>query len=336
MEERVGAANGGEAIAAQMAEMALQERSSEEPLFSFGVITDIQYADIDDGRSFLGVPRYYRHALVGLRRAVEAWNKKGNLAFAIHFGDIVDGYCPREQSRAAFKTVISEMANFHTGQVYHIIGNHCLYNLPRQDLNELLTIPTSGQESYYSFSPHPGFLFVILDGSDVSALGWLADHPHTTAARELLNARNPNEEKNSPEGLEGVERRFVKFNGGVGDEQLAWLERTLQAATDAKQKVVICCHLPLDPGAAAPATLLWNFDLVMGIVHKFHCVVACLGGHAHEGGHAVDSHGVHHHVLEAVLECPPGTDAYGYIDVYRDHLSLHGTDRMESTDMFFL
>ena len=337
MADGVGAADGMDALAAEMAEMALEKSNLQKPLFSFGVITDIQYADIDDGRSFLGVPRYYRHALVGLRSAVEAWNERGDLAFAIHFGDIVDGYCPKDQSRTAFERVTSELGNFKGGPVYHMIGNHCLYNLPRQELNEILNIPTSkeGQQSYYSFSPHPAFLFVVLDGYDVSALGWPEDHPHTKAAVELLNTRNPNKEKNSPDGLVGVERRFVKFNGGVGDQQLIWLEMTLHEATDAKQKVVVCCHLPLDPGAAFPSTLLWNYDVVMAIVHKFTCVVACLGGHAHEGGHSVDSHGIHHHVLEAVLECPPGSNAYGYIAVYPDHLSLCGTDRMASTDMFF-
>lgn len=330
-------ANEESPLAAQMAAMALKPKITEQPLFSFGVITDIQYADIDDGKSFLGVPRYYRHALLGLQRAVKSWNSKGDLSFAIHFGDIVDGYCPKEHSRAAFNTVTDEFANFKNGNVYHIIGNHCLYNLPREDLNSILNIPTSKelQQSYYSFSPHPRFLFVVLDGYDVSALGWPEDHPHTKAANEILNTRNPNEQKNSPEGLEGVERRFVKFNGGVGEEQLQWMERSLQEATDKNQKVVLCCHLPLDPGATFPSTLLWNYDEVMAVVHKFTCVVACIGGHAHEGGHSVDKHGVHHHVLEAVLECPPGSDAYGYVDVYPDRLCLCGKDRMASADMVF-
>lgn len=327
-----------EALAAKLAEMTLMKKEQspqEKPLFSFGVITDIQYADIDDGKSFQGVPRYYRHASEVLERAVDAWNKHGNLAFAVHFGDIVDGFCPKEQSKQAFERILSELANFERGPVYHMLGNHCLYNLPRQELNQFLNIPTSGLHSYYSFSPNNEFLFVVLDGYDVSALGWPADHPHTAAAMELLNTRNPNKEKNSPEGLVGVERRFVKFNGGVGDEQLAWLENTLREAQEAQQKVIICCHLPMDPGASFPSALLWNYDAVLAVVHKFNCVVACFAGHAHEGGHSVDSHGVHHHVLEAVLECPPGSDAYGYVNVFSDHLSLCGTDRMRSYDMNF-
>lgn len=38
------------------------------------------------------------------------------------------------------------------------------------------------------------------------------------------------QEKNSTVGLEGVERRFVKFGGGLGQEQLAWLEQQLEVS----------------------------------------------------------------------------------------------------------
>ena len=39
------------------------------PLFSFAIVTDVQYADIPDGASYGGTPRYYRHALEALRCA---------------------------------------------------------------------------------------------------------------------------------------------------------------------------------------------------------------------------------------------------------------------------
>ncbi len=59
----------------------------------FGIATDVQYADIDDGFSHGGVPRFYRGALRGLRRAVAAWREQ-QVEFAIHLGDIIDG-CAR-------------------------------------------------------------------------------------------------------------------------------------------------------------------------------------------------------------------------------------------------
>jgi len=40
-----------------------QTTASSSPLFSFGVITDIQYGDLNDGRSFHGNSRFYRDAL---------------------------------------------------------------------------------------------------------------------------------------------------------------------------------------------------------------------------------------------------------------------------------
>lgn len=36
------------------------------------------------------------------------------------------------------------------------------------------------------------------------------------------------QEKNSTVGMEGLARRFVKFGGAVGEEQLAWLRGQLQ------------------------------------------------------------------------------------------------------------
>ncbi|KAF8390518.1 hypothetical protein HHK36_025045 [Tetracentron sinense] len=304
------------------------------PLFSFGIISDVQYADIADGRSFLGVPRYYRHSILVLQRAVSKWNNQQQLSFAINFGDIVDGFCPKEQSLKAVQKVVEEFENF-SGPVYHMIGNHCLYNLPRKKLLPLMKIPALDGHAYYDFSPIPEYRFVVLDGYDISAIGWPQDHPNTLEALKLLQEKNPNLDKNNPEGMLGLERRFLMFNGAVGKEQLQWLDGVLQDASAYKQKVVVCCHLPLDPGAASKEALLWNYDEVMDVLHRYNCVKVCIGGHDHKGGHSIDSHGVHHRVLEAALECPPGSDAFGYVDVYHERLYLSGTDRMASTDMIF-
>uniref|UniRef100_A0A7C8YFW6 Manganese-dependent ADP-ribose/CDP-alcohol diphosphatase n=1 Tax=Opuntia streptacantha TaxID=393608 RepID=A0A7C8YFW6_OPUST len=314
--------------------MGLITAQGKQPLFSFGVISDVQYADIPDGRSFLGVPRYYRHSILVLQRAVKKWIDLEKLSFAVNFGDIVDGFCPKDQSLNAVKKVASEFEKFN-GPTYHMIGNHCLYNLPREELLPLLKISSHDGSAYYDFSPIPGYRFVVLDAYDISAIGWPKDHPKTIEAMRILKEKNPNADKNSPVGLDGLERRFLMFNGAVGKEQLQWLDNVLRDATGSKHTVIICCHLPLDPGASTSEALLWNFDEVMDVIHRYKCVKVCFGGHDHKGGHSVDSHGVHHRVLEAALECPPNTDAFGYVDVYEDRISLVGTDRMQSTDMVF-
>jgi hypothetical protein len=58
--------------------------------------SDVQYADIPDGTSFHGVPRYYRNALVALQRAVSSDWVPAKVDFGIHFGDIVDGFQARD------------------------------------------------------------------------------------------------------------------------------------------------------------------------------------------------------------------------------------------------
>ncbi|KAL5718053.1 hypothetical protein ACHQM5_010992 [Ranunculus cassubicifolius] len=312
----------------------LAKMQGKQPLFSFGVISDVQYADIPDGRSYLGVPRYYRHSTQVLQRAVQNWNDHQKLRFALNFGDIVDGFCPKKESLHAVKKVVNHF-EMSTCPVYHMIGNHCLYNLPRKDLIPILKMPTENSQAYYDFSPSPEYRFVVLDGYDVSAIGWPQDHPKTKQALEILRNKNPNVDKNSPVGMVGLKRRFLMFNGAVGKEQLEWLDRVLQDASNLNQKVVVCCHMPLDPGAATDAALCWNYDEVMEVIHKYDCVKVCIAGHDHKGGHSIDSHGIHHRVLEAALECPPGSNAFGYVDAYDDRLSLSGTDRMLSTEMVF-
>ena len=54
-----------------------------------------------------------------------------------------------------------------------------------------------------------------------------------------------------------------------------------------------------------------------------------------QDGYKLDEHGVHHRVLNAVLETKPGKDCYGWIDAYSDHLDLVGVGELESHRMHF-
>eukprot|EP00882_Tetradesmus_deserticola_P028570 GHRQ01031834.1.p2 GENE.GHRQ01031834.1~~GHRQ01031834.1.p2 ORF type:complete len:184 (+),score=52.32 GHRQ01031834.1:864-1415(+) len=164
--------------------------------------SDVQYADIPDGTSFHGTPRFYRNALVALQRAVSSGWVPAQVDFGIHFGDIVDGYQARdgqERSEQALSDVLQAFSRLPQ-PTYHMLGNHCLYNLPRARLNHRLRItslldPAAAADgaSYYAFSPHPAWLFVVLDAYDVSLLGWPVDHPRHLQAEALLAQHNPNQ-----------------------------------------------------------------------------------------------------------------------------------------------
>lgn len=54
-------------------------------------------------------------------------------------GDILDGFQPRDGSEAALTRILSTLDA--SGLPHrHMLGNHCLYNLPRERLNERLGI----------------------------------------------------------------------------------------------------------------------------------------------------------------------------------------------------
>lgn len=58
-------------------------------------------------------------------------------------------------------------------------------------------------------------------------------------------------------------------------------------------------------------------------------------GNTMQDGYTVDKHGVHHRVLDAVLETEPGKDCYGWIDVYSNYLDLVGVGDLQSQKMPF-
>jgi manganese-dependent ADP-ribose/CDP-alcohol diphosphatase len=105
-----------------------------------------------------------------LRRAVQRWNGEKSVRFCINFGDIVDGFCPKDRSLSAVQAVVREFDGFRGGPAYHMLGNHCLYNLPRSELVSVLRMPSASPgRAYYDFSPWPGYRFVVLDAYDFSA-----------------------------------------------------------------------------------------------------------------------------------------------------------------------
>jgi len=348
-------------------------------LTSVGIISDVQYCDIPNGQSYDKTEeRYYRNSLEVARSAVTWWNKQPHLSAVIHLGDLVDGRNNRggpQQSHAAANLLQSTiMAS--KAPAYFMIGNHEMYNHDRVSLckrfgwgrssvvgtwadlklahpdsfpppptptiiphDDLVASTEEPYYAYFAIQPHPGLKILVLDSYDLSVLGRPIDHPKYVQAREMLNERNKNEDENSPEGLDGVNRRWVAFNGWIDKPQLAWLEAHLEQAAKKGQAVIIAAHIPLHPGVCSEIALLWNYDEVLSMLSKwrpFLKAVVCIHGHDHKGGTYYDEEsGIHHQVLEAALLCAPGRFAYGRIDLHHDRLQIVGVDRMTSATIPF-
>lgn len=192
--------------------------------------------------------------------------------------------------------------------------------------------------SYYSYSPHPRWRVVVLDGYAISLLGWPRWHPAHEAASRHLADRNPNADWNRPDGLEGPARRHVAFGGACGAEQRAWLAAQLAEASRRGQRALVAGHLAFCPGTCAPACLLWDYAQVLEVLRRpglRGVAVATLAGHAHLPGHVRDGQGVHHLVAPAVLETRPGRDCHALVEVSEEGMRVRGVGEFPSWELAF-
>jgi len=170
--------------------------------FRFGVIADVQYADIPTTTGFDGKnTRYYDQTLGDLKEADKWWRsvckKDGQqMAFIANLGDLLDGQNldkPGETQRS-IKALCQVFANAeYAPYTVHLVGNHELYNFNRQELVDGVaisdtytfraTIPARAEPApptctdpkafYYAFSPKGAdgqYRIVVLDPYDVSAM----------------------------------------------------------------------------------------------------------------------------------------------------------------------
>ncbi|KAM9462315.1 manganese-dependent ADP-ribose/CDP-alcohol diphosphatase isoform 1-T1 [Clarias gariepinus] len=301
---------------------------SEAPVFTFGLIADIQYADLKDGHNFHGTrKRYYRNSLHLLRNAIRHWNdEEVKPGFILQLGDIIDGF--NSSHGASDKALNKVMDEFRScsAQVHHVWGNHEFYNFTRSALfSSPLNTEVKGEEENentmeeiyaYHFSPAPKFRFVILDAYDLSIIGREEACEKYRQSFDIIREHNPNEELNQPPGLYPMDGRFVKFNGGFSQEQLNWLDKVLTSADEKDEKVTVVSHLPVHPFSTDFVCLAWNFDVILSLLQSHKSVVCFMAGHDHDGGYCVDPVGIHHLTVEGVIETPPDCDAFGTVSFY--------------------
>ena len=330
--------------------MASLPAMAAAPHFSLGLIADVQYCDIPDGSSFDGSEtRYYRGSLA-LAAAAAADFEAAGCSVVVQCGDLIDGKCNpeaaaagpplapcSENSLAMLQRALGALGGGY--DLLHVRGNHESYNASIAEQRALLPLP-AGASFFasdlfaYSYSPHPSWRFIVLDGYDVS-LARARGSAEFAAAQALLRAHNPNAcahgDEGAPRGdffagLKGsLSARFVPFNGAVGARQLAWLAEQLAAARGAAQRVVVFSHIPLAAGNKAVrgeifSTLLWNFAEVNAVLEPFAATVAAVvSGHNHSGSWGREG-GILHLTLPSPLLFPQGSHLI--MRLFADRLEL--------------
>lgn len=266
----------------------------DQPLFRFGLLADVQYADKDSAGK-----RTYRDALPLLKECAADLAER-DLAFIAQLGDIIDGGKNLDGSTKDLEDVLRPLeATGHP--LIHVIGNHCL-SVPRQQLQRRLGL----ERGWYSMVKE-NWRFIVLDSMAMSIHG---DDPD--AARAWLKA-HPRD----------MHPQASDWNGGFGQDQLAWLAHELSEASKLNQTAVIFAHHPISAEASSPAHLAWDHADALDLISSSPATLAYFSGHDHSGGYAHNK-GIHLWTLPAMLEARAPSNAYAVVEVWSNHLVVRG------------
>jgi len=292
--------------------------------------------DAENGKNFNGTKiRRFRQSLEMLFRASDCF-LEDKTSCNILLGDVLDGKSSRMGKQMEFLDEVLDVTLRTDRSWYAVMGNHEYYNFTRDQILSSL-IPSSVRPAcaparlYYSFSPHPGYKFIILDGYEMSTMG-AATTEAQQQADALVREKNHNYAAGSDNWFKDLPRenqRYVPFNGGLCQPQMQWLDSELREAAVNAEQCVIFCHMALCVRASQEQNLLWNCEEVLDMLYKTPpgTVMACIAGHDHNGGYAVDHHGIHHIVPPAPIECDEGENSFGTVQIYQDKLRIVWTGK---------
>lgn len=279
-------------LAAMMILTAGVPPREEAPRFRIGAIADVQYAAQPDAP-----PRLYHTAPTKLAAAVQDLNRE-KLDFVVHLGDFIDRDWASYDAMLPIARKLRHPWHFALGNHEFAIDDQYKPQVPAK-----LGMPAR----YYSFTRH-GWLFLVTDGNDLSSYAWPAgtlEHQRSMNAYARHYAGKP------------------LWNGGIGDAQLAWIDRELTRADRQGLNVMLLNHFPIYPENKHN---LWNADAVRAVVERHRSAKLWLDGHNHQGNYGMHQ-GVHYVNLKAMLD----TDetAYARLDFFVDRVELKGRGRQE-------
>lgn len=264
---------------------------------TFGVVADVQYHPGDP----LGT-RYYSASLEKLEEALARFNKE-KVQFVVNLGDTID------HDFQSFSAVMP-LLQILKPPVYHVLGNHDFSVAP--DETEKILPALGLKESYYAFFKG-NWLFVVLNGFELRFP--FPENETLAKESEALYTRL------RAEGKEHAQR----WNGGIGGEQLGFLERHLSRVDETGKKAIVFCHFPVLPESGGN---LWNDVEVVSLLEKHPSVKACFCGHNHEGDY-VFRNGIHYLTFRGMVETPD-QNAFAVVTLEKEAIHVQGFGREPS------
>jgi manganese-dependent ADP-ribose/CDP-alcohol diphosphatase len=267
------------------------------PLFSFGIISDVQYCNCDPAGT-----RFYRSSPEKLGEALTAL-KTDKPKFIIDLGDLI------EKDFGSYKPLY-RMFDSTVFKVYHVTGNHDYSVAP--GLKRKIPQLQSNRAGYYAFEVDK-FRFIVLNGNEISIYA-STDRSDIQAATAMIAKLRETGEKNGQD-----------WNGAIGKRQLEWLDMQLKTADGKNQKVFIMCHFPVWPENEHN---LLNYREVLPILEKYNNIIAWFNGHNHAGNYG-NYKMIHFVTIKGMVETET-TGSYALVEVYKNKIWIRGSGREKS------
>jgi len=257
----------------------------------FGMITDLHYADVAPRGS-----RHYRQSPGKLAECLDLMNQE-QVDFLIELGDFKDQATPpaHDSTLAYLKTIEAQFQGF-AGPTYHVLGNHDVDSISKQDfLAQVTNTGIAPDASYYAFDAR-GLHCIVLD-ANFMANGQAYDSGNFDWTKTYINPK-----------------------------QMAWLEQDLKRT---RKKTLVFCHQCLD---GTESHHVKNGAEVRQVLEDSEKVLAVFTGHNH-AGHISLIKGIHYYTLKAAVEGSQATDnAYAIVEVQADNtISVTGYRKAVTT-----
>ena len=271
-------------------------KSDAKGEIKIGIFTDCQYCDCE-----VSGKRNYRLSLKKLDSCVAVFNTMA-LDAVFHLGDMID------HSYKNFDSVLPRFSSFKA-PLNLVLGNHD-YMIKSNYKAGL--IKRLGMPGGYYMVDYGGWDFIVLNGDDLSYFA--------------PQDRQKKDERNDMVSDLYLNLHFngMPWNGGIGRQQMQWLEERLRDADSAGRKVIVCCHFPL---FGKDDHLLFNSIEVFSLISHHPSVKAYFNGHYHSGGY-VEKDGIHVVNFKGMVDTEQ--NAFGVVTLSRDSIIIQGYGRETS------
>lgn len=244
----------------------------------FGIVTDSHYADADERDN-----RYYSESTDKMAECVELMNEQ-KVDFLIELGDFKDqDKSPIEERTISHLRAIEKVFRRFQGPKYHVLGNHDMDSISKEQfLKNITNTNILSESAYFSFDSR-GIHFIVLD----------ANYREDETAYDHGN--------------------FTWTDTRIPNVQLEWLRQDL---TVVSLPVIIFVHQLLDGKGNLYVN---NAEDIRNVLQASGKVLAVFQGHKHEGDYN-NIEGINYYTLKAMVDgSGPENNSYATVEILDDN-----------------